>query len=179
MYIIIYSSICIITFTTCTICDQINILLLLLLLLLLCIVHLATCLRIVFLFSALLGSASANGFQMVITGSQAKPLNDFQMVNIQVGSSSSSSIQYRTLCSALRTGIYTSSPEPHECHGNGNGKGSSAMMRPEEAGADPASLRLNSTTNYVPSPLAPRPSPLTPRPSPLAHFPHIKVRHEE
>ena len=35
--------------------------------------------------------------------------------------SSSSSIQYRTLCSVLRTGLYASSPEPHECHGNGNG----------------------------------------------------------
>ena len=34
--------------------------------------------------SALLGSASANGFQMVVTGSQAKSLNDFQVVNLQV-----------------------------------------------------------------------------------------------
>ena len=72
-------------------------------------------------------------------------------------SSSSSSIQYRTLCSVLHTGLYASSPEPHECHGNGNGNGngngkkygmmsSSAVMRPEEAGADTASLRLNTTT---------------------------------
>ena len=45
--------------------------------------------------------------------------------------------------------------------GNGKrygGMSSSAMMRPEEAGADTASLRLNATTN----PMSPHPSPLPP-----------------
>jgi len=37
-----------------------------------------------FLFPALMSSASANGFQMVVAGPQAKALNDFQVVNIQV-----------------------------------------------------------------------------------------------
>ena len=32
----------------------------------------------------MLSSASASGFQVVVTGSQAKALNDFQIVNIQV-----------------------------------------------------------------------------------------------
>ena len=57
-------------------------------------------------------------------------------------------------CSALRTGLYASSPEPHECHGNGTGKGnskkygmmgSSSIMRPEEAGADTALPSLYKT----------------------------------
>ncbi len=33
--------------------------------------------------TALLSSASANGFQMVVNGQQSKALNDFQVVNIQ------------------------------------------------------------------------------------------------
>ena len=32
----------------------------------------------------MLSSASASGFQIVVSGSQAKALNDFQIVNIQV-----------------------------------------------------------------------------------------------
>ena len=99
-------------------------------------------------------------------------------------------------------------PDPLECHGNGNGKGngkkygmmsSSAMMRPEEAGADTASLRLNATTHpmsphlspiphnikarlrlnttshvlYVPSPLTHSPSRLPPRPFPLTPHPAL------
>ena len=64
-------------------------------------------------------------------------------------------------CSALRTGLYASSPEPHGCHGNGNGKGngkkygmmsSSSIMRPEEAGADTASPLLQT------HPMPPHPS---------------------
>jgi hypothetical protein len=35
--------------------------------------------------TALFSSASANGFQMVMAGSQAKALTDFQITNIQVG----------------------------------------------------------------------------------------------
>ena len=35
-------------------------------------------------FSALMGSATSNGFQLVVGGSQSKALNDFEIVNIQV-----------------------------------------------------------------------------------------------
>ena len=35
-------------------------------------------------FIALLSAASANGFQMVVGGSQAKALSDFQLINLQV-----------------------------------------------------------------------------------------------
>ena len=35
-------------------------------------------------FSALLGSASANGFQMVVNGASPKAMEDFKVVNIQV-----------------------------------------------------------------------------------------------
>lgn len=35
-------------------------------------------------FVALFSAASANGFQMVVTGPQSKPLPDFQITNIQV-----------------------------------------------------------------------------------------------
>lgn len=34
--------------------------------------------------SALLGAATANGFQMSVTGAQSKSLPDFQVTNIQV-----------------------------------------------------------------------------------------------
>ena len=51
--------------------------------------------------------------------------------------------------SVLRTGLYASSPEPHECHGNGNGQ---------------ANIEC-----YISLPLAPSSSPLPPYafPSPL------------
>ena len=34
--------------------------------------------------AALLGASSANGFQLVTSGAQAKAMSDFQIVNIQV-----------------------------------------------------------------------------------------------
>ena len=45
------------------------------------------------------------------------------------------------------------------------------MMRPEEAGADTASLRLNYTTNSMSPRPSPPPSP-SPLPSPLSIIPH-------
>ena len=53
--------------------------------------------------------------------------------------------------SVLRTGLYASSPEPHECHGNGNGNGQ-------------ANIEC-----YISFPLTPSSSPLPPYafPSPL------------
>ena len=67
--------------------------------------------------------------------------------------------------SVLRTGLYASSPEPHERHGNGNG----LMVK----------LILNATPTspgcYISLPLAPSPSPLPPHafPSPLTLHPTL------
>ena len=76
--------------------------------------------------------------------------------------------------SVLRTGLYASSPEPHECHGNGNGQANiecyiSLPLAPSSSPLPPYAFP---SPLISPPPPHPPPPPPTPRPPPPPHPPH-------
>ena len=76
--------------------------------------------------------------------------------------------------SVLRTGLYASSPEPHECHGNGNGQANIILnaTSPECYISLPLTPSSSPLPTYVfPSPLIP-PPPHPPPPPPPPTTPH-------